>query len=83
MHIAINGQDFCQSGTAGFSSGQHGMSSGIAAMVAAAIAGPLTEAVNGPLTSPTIARIVRSRWRHDQYIPLKCHIGNRDGSAPR
>ena len=59
MHNAINGQVFWQSGTAGLS-GQHGISSGIADMdisEAAAIAGPLTGAVNGPAMSPTIARI--------------------------
>lgn len=60
MHIAINGQVFWQSGTAGASSGQHGISSGIAAIdiaEAAAIVTPLTGVVNGPTTSPTIAKI--------------------------
>ena len=60
MHNAINGQVFWQSGTAGLS-GQHGMSSGIADMdisEAAAIAGPLTGAVNWQLTV-TVARSVR------------------------
>jgi len=60
MHVAINGQAFWQSGTAGFSCGQQGMSSGIPDMdisEAAAIAAPFTGAVNGPAMSPTIARI--------------------------
>ena len=56
--IAIKGQVFGQSGTAGASDGQHGMSSGISDVImAAAIALPSTAAVNGPATSPTIARI--------------------------
>lgn len=62
-HIAISGQVFWQSGTAGFSSGQHGMPSGIAAMdmsETAAIAGPPTGMVSGPATSPMIARIGNS-----------------------
>lgn len=69
MHIAINGQVFWQSGTARFSSGQHDISSGIAAMdmsESAAIAGPPTGMVNGPATSPMIARIgnsLRSQMR--------------------
>lgn len=60
IHIAINGQVFWQSGTAGASSGQHGMLSGIAVIdivEATAIATPLTGVVNGPTMSPTIARI--------------------------
>lgn len=57
MHVAINGQVFWQSGTAGFSCGQHGILAGISAIFATAIAVPLTEAVNSPTTSPTIARI--------------------------
>ncbi|MFG1260945.1 hypothetical protein V5F79_27005 [Xanthobacter flavus] len=59
-HNAINGQVFWQSGTAGFSSRQHGMSpaiSGIDIVEATAIVAPFTGAVNGPATSPTIARI--------------------------
>lgn len=60
MQVAINGQLFWQSGIAGFSCGQHGMSSGTPDMdisEAAATAAPLTDAVNGPAISPTIARI--------------------------
>jgi len=60
MHNAINGQVFWQSGAAGVSCGQHGMSSAISGMdisTAAAMAAPFTGAVNGPATSPTIARI--------------------------
>lgn len=61
MHIAINGQVFRQSGTAGASSGQHGMSSGIANITeTAAVMCPLTGAVSGPATSPKIARIASS-----------------------
>lgn len=60
IQVAINGQDFWQSGTTGFSCGQQGISSGIDAMdisEAAATTAPLTDAVNGPAISPTIARI--------------------------
>lgn len=57
MQAAIRGQSFGQSGTAGFSSGQQGMSSGIADRAAAAIATPSIGTVKGPATSPTIARI--------------------------
>ncbi|MET3354219.1 hypothetical protein V5F34_16745 [Xanthobacter autotrophicus] len=65
MHNAINGQVFWQSGTAGVSSGQHGMSPAISGMdiaEVAAVAAPLTGAVNGPAMSPTIARIASSLW---------------------
>mgnify|MGYP000588182729 CR=1 FL=1 len=58
MHVAINGQVFWQSGTAGLSCGQHGMLAGISDIAQeAAIAAPFTGGVNGPATSPTIARI--------------------------
>lgn len=63
-HVAINGQVFAQSGTADCSCGQHGMSaaiSGIDMLEVAVIAAPSTGAVNGPATSPTIARIGSSR----------------------
>ncbi len=65
MHNAINGQVFWQSGIAGVSCGQHGMSSAISGMdisTAAAMAAPFTGAVNDPATSPTIARIGSSLW---------------------
>ena len=57
LHIAINGHAVWQSGTEGLSSGQHGISSSIADTAAAVITAPFTGAVNGPTTTPTIARI--------------------------
>jgi len=78
-HIAISGQVFWQSKTAGFSWGQHGMPSGIASMdidtseTAAAIAGPVTALVNGPAMSPTTARI-GSSLRSQMLIFMACNM---------
>ena len=56
-HRAISGQVFWQSGAAGPSCAQHGMSSDMVDMAAAAaIAPPFTGATSGPSRSPTIAR---------------------------
>ncbi|MFG1345498.1 hypothetical protein V5F59_11435 [Xanthobacter autotrophicus DSM 431] len=65
MHVAISGQLFWQSGTAGVPSGQHGMSSAISTPAIAdmetfsiaATVSAFTGAVNGPTMSPTTARI--------------------------
>ncbi len=58
MHVVVNGQAFWQSGTVGFSGGQHGMPSGISDIVAAAaIIDTLIVVTNGPAISPTIVRI--------------------------
>ncbi|WP_394040349.1 hypothetical protein [Xanthobacter autotrophicus] len=76
MHNAINGQVFWQLGTAGVSSGQHGMSPAISGMdiaEAAAIAAPLTGAVNGPAMSPTIARIASSLWSQAAMF-MQCNM---------
>jgi len=70
MHVAISGQGFGQSGTAGASGGQHGMWSGIAEMAAGAIAAPLTGVVIGPATSPRIATI-RSSPRNQALIFMR------------
>lgn len=77
IQVAINGQDFWQSRTTGFSCGQHGMSSGIPDMdisEAAAITAPFTDAVNGPAISPTIARIGSNlRSQMPTLMVRKCH----------
>lgn len=80
MQVAINGQLFWQSGTAGFSCGQHGMSSGIPDIdisEAAAITAPFTDAVNGPAIRPTIARIGSNlRSQTPTLMVRKCHKFN-------
>lgn len=61
MHVPANRHSFWQSGAAGFSRGQHGISSGIVDIAEGAVATrPLTGVVNGPAISPTIARIASS-----------------------
>ncbi len=79
MQVAINGQDFWQSGKAGALSGQHGMSSVIADMATnisaePAMAEPLIDAVNAPTTNPTTARIGSRLQSHALiFIAVTCH----------
>lgn len=78
-HSDISRQLFSQSGIAGFSCGQHGMSSGIAVSddvvtVPAAMTPAQAGAAAGAVTMPTIARIGKS-WRSQNRIimPDKLH----------
>ena len=72
IHVVVNVQVFWQSGTAGFSVGQHGMPSGISDIVdAAAIIGTLIVVTNGLAMSPTIARI-GSALRSHTPIFMNC-----------
>ena len=64
--IAMSGQALAQSGMAGFSCGQHGMSSAIAAVEARAMAEAGIGAASGATTSPMIARIGNRRRRISQ-----------------
>lgn len=62
-----SGQSLAQSGTAGLSSGQHGMPSGIDAIACAVIAGVADEAAAmGPVTSPKRASARSRRLANDQ-----------------
>ena len=70
MQIAMSGQALAQSGMAGFSCGQHGMSSAIAAVEARAMAEAAAGAASGATTRPTIARIGnRGRRMSQSFTP--------------
>jgi len=71
-HVMVNGQAFWQSGAVGFSGGQHGIPSGMSAIVdAAAIVGALIVVTTGPIIRPTIARI-GSALRSHTPIFMNC-----------
>lgn len=80
MHRTASGQDFEQSGMAGFSSGQHGIPSGIEAVSAMpaidafSIAATLDGVTIGAVRRPTIARIENRREMSDKGCThLQCH----------
>jgi hypothetical protein len=78
MQRAANGQSFKQSGTAGWSSGQHGMSTGINAISGAAIAHVLDGAAIGASTSAKRASGSRRRLKGDHsLISPRCHSAER------
>jgi hypothetical protein len=72
MHRTASGQNFEQSGKAGFSSGQHGIPSGIEAVSdmlaidASSIAATLDGVTIGAVRRPTIARIESRRGMSDK-----------------
>lgn len=81
MHRTASGQDFEQSGKAGFSSGQHGIPSGIEAVSdmpaidASSIAAATLDGVAiGAVRRPKIARIESRREMRDKGCThLRCH----------
>lgn len=80
MHRIASGQDFAQSGKAGFSSGQHGMPSGIETVSdmptidASSIATALDGVTIGAVKRPTIARIESKRGMSDKSCTrIGCH----------
>jgi hypothetical protein len=82
MHRIASGQDFEQSGKAGFSPGQHGMPSGIEAVSgvpaidASSIAIALDGVTIGAVRRPTIARIESRRGMSDKSCTrVGCHRG--------
>jgi len=71
-HVMVKGQAFWQSGTVGFSGGQHGIPFGMSIIVdAAAFIGAPIVVTNGPIMSPTIARI-GSALRSHTPIFMNC-----------
>lgn len=72
MHKTAIGQDFAQSGKTGFSSGQHGMPSGMAAISdmasvdASSTAAAFDGLAIGAVRRPTIARIESKRGMSDK-----------------
>jgi hypothetical protein len=78
----MSGQALAQSGMVGFSCGQHGMSSAIAAVEARAMAAAGIGAAGGATTSPTIARIGNRRRRISQsFTPSSISQGSGEGKA--
>jgi hypothetical protein len=77
MHKSAIGQDFEQSGGAGFWSEQQGMPSGIDAIpdIAAIVASPIAAALDGmaigAVRRPTIARIESRRGMSDKSCTLQ------------
>lgn len=81
MQLAIKGQSFWQSGIAGFSVGQHGISSGmeaisdIAAMEAPSIIVALDGMAIGATRRPTTARAASRRAMNDRICTAaECHM---------
>jgi hypothetical protein len=67
----ISGQDLPQSGMAGFSGGQHGMSSAISVICSPDIIPAAAGLANGAVTMPTIARTESSMRRVRQSFTQK------------
>jgi hypothetical protein len=84
----ISGQSFWQSGSTGFSSGQHGMSPAMASSVIdidiaagdGSIGPTAADAANGPAVSPTITRIASRRRRRDPDMAGRSHRRQANGS---
>lgn len=80
MQTAISGHDLPQSGRAGFSGGQHGMPSAIAAAGSVDIV-PAADVASGAVIMPTIARTGTSMRRMRQsFTHVICHTRRNLGS---
>lgn len=75
MQMAMSGHDLLQSGMAGFSGGQHGMSSAMAVMDSADIVPAAAGVASGAVMMPTIARTGSSmRIMRQSFTSLISHI---------